>query len=84
MREYHDNAWSWFLAAVAWFLVTVSIVLVWNSGITRGHAGEQTRFYDDRGRPTGTATTDSQGTTVFRDDRGNVTGRASSPPRSGH
>jgi hypothetical protein len=41
------------------------------------HAGEQTRFYDNRGNSTGTATTDSQGTTVFRNDRGNTTGTAS-------
>jgi hypothetical protein len=79
MREYQDETWLWFLAAVTWFLVVVSLVLVFSSGITRSHAGEQTRFYDERGRSTGTATTDSQGTTVFRDDRGRVTGRASSP-----
>jgi hypothetical protein len=45
------------------------------------HAGEQTRFYDSRGNSLGTATRNSEGTTVFRDSRGNVTGRAYTPPR---
>jgi hypothetical protein len=41
------------------------------------HGEEQRRFYDNRGRSVGTASTDSQGTTTFRDERGNVTGKAS-------
>jgi hypothetical protein len=40
-------------------------------------AGEQTRFYDSRGNSVGTATRDSQGTTVFRDSRGRTIGRSS-------
>jgi hypothetical protein len=47
------------------------------------HAGEQTRFYDSRGNSVGTATRDSQGTTVFRDSRGNTTGTATFSPGSG-
>jgi hypothetical protein len=41
------------------------------------HAGEQSRFYDARGNSVGTATRDSQGTTVFRDSRGRTIGRSS-------
>jgi hypothetical protein len=41
------------------------------------HGSEnQRRFYDDRGRSVGTASTDSQGTTRFYDGRGRLTGSA--------
>jgi hypothetical protein len=68
---------DFFKESVALIAIIVGAVAIITLGaIAISHAGEQTRFYDNRGRATGTATTDSQGTTVFRDDRGNVTGRA--------
>jgi YD repeat-containing protein len=44
--------------------------------IGEAQAQTQQRFYDARGRSTGTATTDSQGTTTFRDAHGRSTGTA--------
>ena len=41
----------------------------------------QSTFRDAGGRTTGTATTDSQGTTVFRDAGGRTTGTATAPRR---
>src|SRR5262249_46001578 len=52
------------------------------SGRTIGTAtqsGNQTIYRDDRGRTTGSATTDSAGNTVYRDDRGRTTGTLSAP-----
>jgi hypothetical protein len=48
---------------------------------TAAYGGEQTRVYDSRGRSVGTATTDSQGTTVFRDSGGNTVGSATKGTR---
>jgi YD repeat-containing protein len=47
------------------------------------HGAEQRRFYDDRGRSVGTASTDSQGTTTFYDARGRVAGKATQVNRGG-
>jgi YD repeat-containing protein len=43
---------------------------------TSGSATEQSRYYDERGRSLGTASTDSQGTTTFRDAQGRMIGKA--------
>jgi hypothetical protein len=38
-----------------------------------------TRYFDERGRTIGTATTTSDGTTTFYEARGRVTGRSTAP-----
>jgi len=43
----------------------------------------QTRYWDARGSSIGTATRDSQGTTVFRNSRGSTTGTATREPGGG-
>lgn len=64
-----------------WAMLIFFVALVMIISVHRALAGEQTRFYDSKGNSVGTATTDSQGTTVFRDSRGNTVGRASRPSR---
>lgn len=61
------------LILTALYVALAAIVIT--SSCARAH--EQTRFYDSRGNSVGTATRDSQGTTVFRDHRGNTIGSSS-------
>jgi hypothetical protein len=58
-------------------LVGLAIYLVLSFA---AHAGEQQVIRDASGRTIGTATTNSQGTTVFRDAGGRTTGTASTTP----
>jgi hypothetical protein len=45
--------------------------------LTTPALAQQTRLYGPDGRPAGTATTDSAGSTIFRDARGRTIGRSS-------
>jgi hypothetical protein len=65
---------AWLLAAI---YAALALIVIASSAL----AGEQTRFYDSHGNSVGTATRDSQGTTVFRDSRGNTVGSSSRPRR---
>jgi YD repeat-containing protein len=56
----------------AYALVFVAIIVASSCA-----SAQQRRFYDARGNSVGTASTDSQGTTVVRDSRGNVVGTSS-------
>ncbi len=69
---------GWSAAAVVLGVIVVALVIS-----NAAHAGEQTRFYDNRGNSIGTATRDSQGTTTFRDSRGNTAGTASTSAGQG-
>jgi hypothetical protein len=57
------------------FVVVASFAFMLLALVAAG-AEPQTRFYDSSGRSIGTATNDSQGTTVFRDAGGRTTGTA--------
>jgi YD repeat-containing protein len=57
------------------YLLLVAVLLV-IALIALPARAQTVRYYDDRGRATGSATTDSQGTTRFYDERGRSTGTA--------
>jgi hypothetical protein len=61
-------------------ITTICVMVFWLFMAIRPAASQQspqTTFRDSRGSTTGTATTDSQGTSVFRDAGGRTTGTAS-------
>lgn len=60
-----------FIAAVA---VLIAFIVLMSAALSQP---QQTTIYDERGRVTGRAATDSQGSTVIYDDRGRITGRTS-------
>ena len=66
--------WAWY----CFKRVLLLGFLLWLLATLAGAAqAQQTTFRDSRGSTIGTATRDSQGTTVFRDARGRTTGTAS-------
>jgi hypothetical protein len=60
-------------------ILTIAALML--AAITAASAQNQTTFRDARGRTTGTATRDSNGTTTFRDAGGRTTGTATAPRR---
>ncbi len=53
----------------------ILLALLMLATMTGQASAQQQRYYNSSGRSLGTASTDSQGTTVFRDAGGRVTGR---------
>lgn len=60
---------------LAMFVVSLLVALAAVPALAQ--QSPQSTFRDDGGRTTGTATTDSQGTTIFRDAGGRTVGAAS-------
>jgi hypothetical protein len=60
--------------------IIVTTLLLFLAPLTTAKAGEQAKFYNDKGQVQGTATPQGDGTVKFRDATGKVTGSATTGP----